>query len=88
MFHTYVASDLSGCYVCLKWFSNVFSRVFQVFQTHVSSVSSVFFFCMLQVLRLDVSKIDRDAPVGGHGTGTEPWFGWLRLGATFPTTRC
>ena len=31
----------------------------QVFQTHVSSVSSVFF-CMLQVLHLDVLKVDRD----------------------------
>ena len=30
----------------------------QVFQTHVSSVSSVFF-CMLQVLHLNVSKVDR-----------------------------
>ena len=31
----------------------------QVFQTHVSSVLFVFF-CMLQVLHLDVSKVDRD----------------------------
>jgi hypothetical protein len=34
-------------------------RMLQVFQTHVSSVSSVFF-CMLQVLYLDVSELDRD----------------------------
>ena len=31
----------------------------QVFQKRVSSVSSVFF-CMLQVLQLDVLKVDRD----------------------------
>jgi hypothetical protein len=30
----------------------------QVFQTHVLSISSIFF-CMLQVLLLDVSKEDR-----------------------------
>jgi hypothetical protein len=30
-----------------------------MFQTHVSSISSVFF-CTLQVLHLDVSKVDRD----------------------------
>jgi hypothetical protein len=40
--------------------SSVFyTRMLQVFQTYVSSVSSVFF-CMLQVLHLDVSKVDRD----------------------------
>jgi hypothetical protein len=36
----------------------VFYAFLQVFQTHVSSVSSVFF-CMLHVLRLDVLKVDR-----------------------------
>jgi hypothetical protein len=35
------------------------TRVLQVFQTHVSSVSSVFF-CILQMLHLDVSKVDQD----------------------------
>ena len=45
-FHTYVASVLSGCCVCLQWFLSVFHVFLQVFQTHVSSVSSVFF-CML-----------------------------------------
>jgi hypothetical protein len=39
-------------YVC-----NVFQVFFQVFQTHISSVSSIFFF-MLQMLYLDVSKVD------------------------------
>jgi hypothetical protein len=45
MFHTFVASVLSGFQVFL-----------QVFQIYVSSVS---FSRMLQVLHLDVSKIDR-----------------------------
>jgi hypothetical protein len=35
------------------------TRMLQVFQTHVSSVSSVFFY-MLQVLHLDVLEVDRD----------------------------
>ena len=55
MFHIYVASVLSECCVYLQCFSSVFSGVFQ---THVSSVSSVFFlYC--KYLHLDVSKIDR-----------------------------
>ena len=61
----------SGCCICCNsctrmlqvFIPNVLSifctHIFQVFQTHVSSVSSVFF-CMLQVLYLDVSKTDRD----------------------------
>jgi hypothetical protein len=56
-FYTYVANVLSGGCVCLKDFQ-VFYAFLQVFQTHVSSVSSVFF-CMLHVLRLDVLKVDR-----------------------------
>jgi hypothetical protein len=43
-----------------KCFLAVFS---QVFQTFVSSVSSVFF-CMLQLLYLDVSKVDRMLRMG------------------------
>jgi hypothetical protein len=53
------------CCKCFIWMlrmftmvSSVFQVFFQVFQTHVSSVSSVFR-RMLQVLRLDVSKVDR-----------------------------
>ena len=54
MFHKYVASVLSGCCVYLQWF-----QVFlQEFQTHILSVSSVFM-RMLQVLHLDVLKVDR-----------------------------
>jgi hypothetical protein len=68
MFHTYVVSILSGC---LQWFFSVFQFFLQVFQAHVSSVSSVFrrmlhvssvssvFRRMLQVLHLDISKVDR-----------------------------
>ena len=58
MFRTYVASVLSGCCVCFaivfKWFLGAFASVSDTF----SSVSSVFR-RMLQVLHLDVSKIDR-----------------------------
>jgi len=40
--------------------SSVFCiRMLQVFQTYVLSVSSVFF-CILQVLHLDVLKVDRN----------------------------
>jgi hypothetical protein len=40
--------------------SSVFLHLsLQMFQTHVLSVSSAFF-CVLQVLYLDVSKVDRD----------------------------
>ena len=49
MFHTYVASVLSGYCVCLQWFSSVFA-----------SVSSVF----RHVLHLDVSKVDRVLHMG------------------------
>jgi hypothetical protein len=56
MLYTYVASVLSECYVCLQW---IFKFFLQVFHTHVLSVSFVFF-CMLQVLHPDVSKVDWD----------------------------
>jgi hypothetical protein len=53
---------LDVMYVC-NGFSSVFKYFFlQVFQMHISSVSFVFF-CTLQVLDLDVSKVDRDV---GH----------------------
>jgi hypothetical protein len=45
IFHTYVASVLCGCCVCFTWFSSV-SRVSSTFRR------------MLQVLHLDVSKVD------------------------------
>jgi hypothetical protein len=45
--------DLDIAYVC-----NSFQMFSQVFQTLVSSVSSVFF-CMLLLLHLDVLKVDR-----------------------------
>ena len=51
-------------HICCKRFIPNVSSVFcicmlQVFQTHASSVSSIFF-CMLQVLHMDVSKVDQD----------------------------
>jgi hypothetical protein len=55
---THVASVLSRCYYVYNG-SQVFQVFFlQVFRTHVSSVSSVNRY-MLQVLYLDVSKVDR-----------------------------
>jgi hypothetical protein len=49
---TYVVSVLSRCYVCLQWVSSVFA-----------SVSSIFFFT-LQVLYLNVSKLDQVLHMG------------------------
>jgi hypothetical protein len=43
--------------ICFAMVFQVFSGFFQVFQTHVSSVSSVFR-CMLQMFHMDVLKVD------------------------------
>ena len=51
VFYLYVA------YV-LQCFLSVFHVFLQVFQMHVSIISSVFFY-MLQVLHLDILKVDR-----------------------------
>jgi hypothetical protein len=55
MFHTYVASVLSGCCVYFIWFSSVFQVFLQIFRMHVSSVSSAIR-RILQMLHLDVSS--------------------------------
>jgi hypothetical protein len=68
MFYTYVAHILSGCCVCFTWFSSGFQMFLQVFQMHVSSVSSTFR-SMLQVLHLDISKVDRVL----HLVPSSPW---------------
>ena len=57
MFHTYVANVLSRLHICCNSFQ-VFHVFFQVFQMHVSNVSSAFI-RMLQVLYLDVLKVNR-----------------------------
>ena len=57
MFYTYVASDLYECCVYLQRFQVFFQVFLKVFHTHVLSVSFVFI-CMLQVLHLDVAKVD------------------------------
>jgi len=62
MFHTYVVSVLSGRCIC---FLMAFQVFLQVFQTHVSSVSSVFT-CMLQIFHLDVIKTNRVLLLGTH----------------------
>jgi hypothetical protein len=55
MSHTYVATVLSRCCVC---FYNGFQMFLQVFQIHISSASSIFRH-MLQVLHLDILKVDQ-----------------------------
>jgi hypothetical protein len=58
IFHTYVASILSGCCVCCTWFSSVFRCFCKCFiQMHVLSISAAFR-RILQMLHLDVSKVD------------------------------
>ena len=57
------ASVSSRCCICLQWFLIVFQSFSQVFQMLVSSVSSVFF-SMLQLLHLDVSKVDPVLHIG------------------------
>jgi hypothetical protein len=52
------ASVLSGCCICLQWFSIVFQAFSQVFHRFVSSISFVFL-CMSQLLHLNISKVDR-----------------------------
>jgi hypothetical protein len=58
MFHTYVANILFGCCICLQWLQVYFQVFLQVYLTHVISISSIFI-RMLQVLYLDVSKVER-----------------------------
>jgi hypothetical protein len=60
---------LDVVFVCndFQVFSGAF---FNCFHKHVSSVSSVFF-CMLQVLHLDVSKVDRASVVDPHLVGVD-----------------
>jgi hypothetical protein len=52
------ASVSSGYCICLQWFSKIFQAFSQVFHAFVPSVSFVFF-CMLQLLHLEISKVDR-----------------------------
>jgi hypothetical protein len=59
---SHICCNLYVCYLCLQWFFKRFSCVFQVFQKHVLSVSSIFR-RMLQVLHLDVSKVDQSGGV-------------------------
>jgi hypothetical protein len=80
MFHTCVASVLSGLQVFL-----------QVFQIHVSSVS---FRRMLQVLHLDVSKVDRMLYFSSHlllprlgVSRPPPSTGWAST-SLFRSSRC
>jgi hypothetical protein len=47
----------------LHWFSNIFQSFSQVFQTLILSISFVFF-CMLQLLHLDVLKATDGADNG------------------------
>jgi hypothetical protein len=49
--------DVAKLDLDIAYVYNSFQMFSQVFQTLVSSVSSVFF-CMLQLLHLDISKVD------------------------------
>jgi hypothetical protein len=53
MFHTYVVSILSRCYVCLQWFSSVFQVFLQMFRTYVTSV----FMWMLHMFHIYVTSV-------------------------------
>jgi hypothetical protein len=56
-------------YICND-FSSFFRSFFQVFQKHVSSVLSIFFF----ILYLNVSKVDRASLVGLRLVGVDQIF--------------
>jgi hypothetical protein len=45
MFHTYVASVLSGCCICLQLFLSVFHVFLHAFQAYVSNVLVVSYVC-------------------------------------------
>jgi hypothetical protein len=53
-----LASVLSGCCIYLHWFLNVFQAFSQVFQTFVSSVSSIFFYMLQLVSECFKSRLD------------------------------
>jgi hypothetical protein len=57
------ASASTECCIYLQRFFSVFQTFLQVFQMLVLSVSFVFF-CMLQLLHLDVLKVDRVLHMG------------------------
>jgi hypothetical protein len=63
----------SGCCICMQWFSNVFLGVFASVLDTVLSVSSVLFY-MLQLLHLDVLKVDRGV-AHGMRVGSGRWRG-------------
>jgi hypothetical protein len=65
MFHTYVASVLSGCCRCFCNDFEVFSGVFASVSDAYFSVSSAFK-RMLQMFHLVVSKIDQVLLLGAH----------------------
>jgi hypothetical protein len=50
------ASVSSECWICLQWFSNVFQTFSQPFSDAC--------FCMLQLLYLDVLKVDQILHIG------------------------
>jgi hypothetical protein len=84
VFHTYVASVSSGCCMCLAMIFKCFQVFTRVFQTLVSNVSSVFF-CMLQLLHVNVSKVDRVLHIGCMrevaGGTSDLWAVWVMSGA-------
>jgi hypothetical protein len=59
MFYTYVASVLSGFCIYLQWFSSVFQVSFASVSEAYFKLFHLSFRRMLQVLHLDISKVDR-----------------------------
>jgi hypothetical protein len=53
MFHTYVASVLSGYYICFAMATNVFFLVLHMYVANVSTVSDVCY----KVFHLDIAKL-------------------------------
>jgi hypothetical protein len=80
MFHTYIASVLSGCCVCVCNGFQMFSRVCASASLYTSFKCFIY---MLQVLHLDVSKVDRVLHIGCVcEVGGAPWASARNAGTT------
>ena len=72
---SYVFSDVycKCVYLDVAYVSHICFKCFHMFQKHTSSVSFVFF-CMLQALYLNVSKVDRRSATNIHQVGVDQIF--------------
>jgi len=87
MFHTYVASVLSECYICLQWFqvflgvfasvSNTYFKYFICLQTYVGSVASGCFTSRSGVTYVTIrTRSGGDASGPTRGLMVRAAFGW------------